>query len=384
MGKLTYVIEQTRKISDTKYRVVLDGLVVHASHPEQADKLIRFESKDDKEALQTFQKVIQKYFHPRDGWTLKEKKPGVADLTPWGPPPPSKEEVESQKKNQRRRQLGWAAEDGIMVLDLKRQKTVNDLEIALDGGGANTIMSVLTSGEDDIGAGFSLLSGRLLEGAMPKLTEIHIDSPWETLTRSAQLPLSGLGLVFEKRRNFTVIGAVGDIDVTASFAQPKLTTLRLLSPELAPGAIDRIARMGAEDLKTLQLGLCVDGDTEGAADPAAEAALLKLPFAQYDELTVTGVTNVAALLEALLKAGRQLPKHTRIDGGNSDDARLIAALLAWKEKAPGTLSLGDALHVAAGPKVQPALEAAAVETFVSPFDSQQRDPKMRELWQVFA
>ena len=93
MGKLTYVIEQTRKISDTKYRVVLDGLVVHASHPEQADKLIRFESKDDKEALQTFQKVIQKYFHPRDGWTLREKKPGVADLTPWGPPPPSKEEI---------------------------------------------------------------------------------------------------------------------------------------------------------------------------------------------------------------------------------------------------------------------------------------------------
>ena len=382
MGKLTYVIEQSRKFSDTRYRVVLDGNVVHASHPESADKLVRFENASEKEALATFQKVIQKYFHPRDGWTLKDKKPGVADLTPWGPRPKSKEELETQAKNERRRQMGWAADGGLMVLELKRQKSVNDLEISLDAGAAATSLTILTSSDDEAGAGMSALCSLLVEGAMPKISEVHVECPWVPLARATTIRLTGFAALLEKRRAFRVIGALGDFDLSAAFTQPALTTLRLFPRQLKGGSIERIGRMGAEDLRVLQLGLADDAGT----DVAAEAAVFKLPFVHLDELSVCGVVDVAATIQRFVAAGRQLPKHVRLDGGGKDDAALRAALAAWTAKtgSASQLSLGENVLRTIDDKTREALETASVGTFASPFEPQQRDEKVRELWQVLA
>ena len=217
---------------------------------------------------------------------------------------------------------------------------------------------------------------------MPKISEVHVECPWVPLARATTIRLTGFAALLEKRRAFRVIGAVGDFDLSAAFTQPALTTLRIFPRQLKGGSIERIGRMGAEDLRVLQLGLADDAGT----DVAAEAAVFKLPFVHLDELSVCGVVDVAATIQRFVAAGRQLPKHVRLDGGGKDDAALRAALAAWTAKtgSASQLSLGENVLRTIDDKTREALETASVGTFASPFEPQQRDEKVRELWQVLA
>jgi len=378
VAKLTYIITLSQP-PFTKARVVLDGTDVHASHPENTARLVRFPNDTAEAALATFQKVIRKYFHPAQGWILDAKKPGVADLEPWGPPPPTKEEQAAIAAKARQRSLGWAMDKEVMVLALSRQRTTSDLEITLDQAKDATVLHVGTNVDDEAGVGLTALLTALEAGAAPNLDEISFDCPTEPLAKSAALRLGGLSRLLEKRQ-FLRFAAVGTFHWPMKAAQHDLDTLRLLSPKLTADLIERIGRTVAPELRTLQVGLSVEQE----ADPDACAAVMKLPMAHLEELTLVGLNDVATTMMMLLGSGRVLPKTVRLDGRCDDDDALQAAISAWHARQSSTLCVGPTLLGAIEEETIAALGDAGITPFASPFEAGQRDARVRALWAQLA
>ncbi len=374
MAKLTYIITLSQP-PFTKARVVLDGNDVHASHPENTARLVRFPNDSGEAALATFQKVIRKYFHPAQGWILDEKKPGVADLEPWGPPPPTKEEQAAAATKARQRSLGWAMDDGVMVLALSRQRTTSDLGIALEQAKDATALHVGTNIDDEAGVGLTALLTALEGGAASNLEEISFDCPSEPTVKAAALRLGGLARLLEKRQ-FLRFTAVGTFHWPLKAAQHDLHTLRLLSPKLTADLVERIGRTVAPELRVLQIGLSVEQE----ADPEACASVMKLPMAQLEELTLVGLNDVATTMMQLLGSGRVLPKSVRLDGRCADDDALQGAISAWHSRQSSTLAVGPTLLGAVEEESITAFGDAGIKPFASPFDAGQRDARVRGLW----
>src|SRR5688500_9948206 len=194
MGKLTYILRNDR--TNAGAHVILDGTDVHASHPKGEHRLITFKNTDDKAALAKFQDVIKQHFHPRDGWVLDEKKPGTA-VYPEFPKAPSPEEVAAAAAAQKLRSLGYVADDDIMVIDLKKQRTVSDLEIALDKARGIETLWALTTAFSDGGGALALFTR--LHKAVPELRGLHLDCPWDTLTRASATSLRCIAQYLEEK-----------------------------------------------------------------------------------------------------------------------------------------------------------------------------------------
>lgn len=379
MAKLTYIIELSQP-PFTKVRVVLDGTDVHASHHQVHSRLVKWPHTSHDEAVATFQKVIRKYFHPSQGWMLKEKKPGVADLEPWGPPPKSAAEVEAEAALRRQRDLGWMSNGEVMVIELKRQKTRRDLEITLERAGEARALHVLMNPADEDGVGLTALLTEIELGAAPNLDEIAFDCPWEPESRASKLQLRGLGRLLEKRQ-LTRFYGVGTFLWPARAVQPDLEVLQLGASLMDADLVERIAKTEAPSLRTLRLALSFEYDVSAEA----VGALLRIKTSQLDELTVLGLPDVPMTMEMLLASGRVLPKAVHLDGVCDDDAALLEVVTAWQKKpsAPA-LSFGDKVYAALAEEAITSLSEARIERFESPFNPAHRDEAARALWAKLA
>ncbi|HEY1100621.1 MAG TPA: hypothetical protein VGF99_16900 [Myxococcota bacterium] len=374
MAKLTYIIELSQP-PFTKVRVVLDGTDVHASHHAQPAKLVKFPNASHDEAVATFQKVIRKYFHPSQGWTLKDKLPGVADLAPWGPPPKTQAELEAEANAERIRKLGYVFDDDTMVIALRRQKTKRDLEIAFEAAGAVSRLVVLTDQDDAEGSVLTAMLGELDLGAAPKLDEIVFDQPFDTLAKAVQIPLRGLSRLVEKRQ-LERFFAAGAFHWPMRAQQPHLETLSLATAQMQADIVERIARTDAPNLKNLHLALAVEQE----AVPEACAAVLRIKLSQLEQLTLIGVPDVPTMLEILATSGRIMPATLALDGSIDDGAALIEVVDAVmaKEKAP-TLRFGEAVYGSIDEETITALSERGIEKFDSPFLPTARDERVRKL-----
>lgn len=388
MGKLTYVVENSHSLRLA--RVVLDGTDVHASHPSDVHKLVRFENDTDKAALETFKKVVEKYFHPRDGWRLKEKRPGVADLTSWAPPPPSEEEKRAAEEEKRaaaeigkRRIQGYAVDGDVMVLDLKRQARLADMEIAFEGAKHVTTLGIITAdGDDERGAWrMPACAGLLESGALPRLAHLTLDCPFEAAGTVAQWEQRGVALILQKLKTLETFSCVGQIDWPRIAALPALRIVRVLSDPLSAENVENIAATRAPLLDAVQLGLSF----EQASDPLAEAALLRLLRPGLAHLSVEGLPDVGATLDAFLASKRALPGELCVDGGVTDEDALIEALARVRKAAPRTtLRTGEEVAGALSDDAAARLTALGVEAFDSRFTPEAADERLRALWNGLA
>lgn len=390
MGKLTYILRNDR--TNAGAHVILDGSDVHASHPRGEHRLISFKNADDKAALAKFQDVIKQHFHPRDGWVLDEKKPGTALYPEW-PVQPSPDEVAAAAAAQKLRSLGYVADTDIMVIDLKKQRTVSDLEIALDKArGIETLWALTTAFSD--GAGTQALFTRLHE-AVPKLRALHLDSPWDTLTRSASTSLRGLPGYLEQKKDLGELGATGEIRLVKPLVQIELTTLALCSDPIDAATMDHLAKRRTPKLATLHLALAVEGE----ADPAAVKLVPSLLASRLSTLTVEGLPDVTETITELLAASASalkrspLPASVRLDGSCADGAALVAAVATWIERGssslltstvPSKLELGDGVRGDLDDETLAVIEEKLGDPYVSPFSPEAHDPRAKLLWSILA
>jgi hypothetical protein len=376
MGKLTYLLTNDRNLR--KAHVLIDGTDVHASHPRGEPRLVTFKTGSDKDALAKFQELIKTHFHPRDGWILAEKKPGVADY-PEFPKPPTEEELAAAAAAVRARKLGYAQDGTYMVLDVSRQRTVGDLEIALERAGDTEQLWVITALDDEDGASAHSVFSRL-EAAAPKLRTLAVDCPWDTLTRSAGVPLPGLGAFLDKRRTLERLSVTGQAVWSRPLAMPQLTELSLCADPLDPEALARITPKSLPALKTLRLGLAV----EDVADQEAIERVPSLPLAQLDTLTVTALPDVAAMMTRLLKSAKALPAHVELDGSVADGEVLLALVKRWQKETQASLALGEEARGDVDEDTDAALEEAIGSAFSSPFAPDAQDPRAQALWKRIA
>lgn len=390
MGKLTYILRNDRTAASA--HVILDGTDVHASHPKGEHRLITFRNTDDKAALAKFQDVIKQHFHPRDGWVLDDKKPGTALYPEW-PKQPSPEEVAAAAAAQKLRSLGYVADTDIMVIDLKRQRTVSDLEIALDKARGVETMWALTTAFSD-GAGTQALFTRLHE-AVPKLQALGVDSPWDTLTRSSATSLRGLAGYLEQKKDLSELRATGDLQLVKPLVQTEMTTLALCSDPISATTMEQLAKRRTPKMTGLHLRLAVEAEP----DPAAVSAVPSLLASRLAELTVEGLPDVTETITQLLAASSSalkrspLPASVRLDGGCADGDALVAAVTAWIERGTSTLStstvpskleLGDDVRGSLDEELLAVIEEKVGATFVSPFSPEAQDPRAKQLWTILA
>ena len=311
---------------------------------------------------------------------LQEKKPGFADLEPWGPPPKSAAEIEAEATLRRQRDLGWMSNGDVMVIELRRQKTKRDLEITLERAAETRALHVLMNPGDEEGVGLTTLLAELELGAAPHLDETAFDCPWEPEARSSKLQLRGLARLLEKRQ-FTRFFGVGTFLWPTRAVQPDLETLQLGASLMDADLVERIARTEAPALRKLALGLSFEYEVT----PEAVGALLRLKTAQLEELTVMGLADVPMTMEMLLASGRVLPKLVYLDGICDDDDGLLEAVTAWQKKpsAP-TLSFGDQVYGALGEDTISTLSQTGIQRFESPFNPSNRDLAARNLWAKLA
>jgi hypothetical protein len=390
MGKLTYILRNDR--TNAGAHVILDGTDVHASHPKGEHRLITFKNVDDKAALAKFQDVIKQHFHPRDGWVLDDKKPGTAVYPEW-PKQPSPEEVAAAAAAQKLRSLGYVADDDIMVIDLKKQRTVSDLEIALDKArGVETLWALTTAFSD--GGGTQALFTRLHK-AVPELSALFLDSPWDTLTRASATSLRGLAGYLEEKRDLVQLGATGEVRLVKPLVQTELTTLALCSDPIDALTMEQLAKRKTPKLATLHLRLCVEGE----ADPAAVSAVPSLLASRLSTFTVEGLPDVTDTITQLLAVSASalkrspLPANVRLDGSCGDGDALVAAVNAWIERGASTLSTSTVpSKLELGEDVRSMLDDAALTiideklgaAYVSPFAPEAHDPRAKQLWSILA
>lgn len=377
MGKLTYVLRNDRTLA--RAHVIVDGLDVHASHPKGEHKLISFKTESDKAALTKFQDVIKQHFHPREGWVLDAKKPGVAEY-PEFPKPATDEEIAAAAAATRQRRLGYVLDGEMMVLDLKRQRSVGDLEIALERAVGVTDLWVLTTPADNDGAGPRSLFTRL-HAAAPKLRALMIDCPFEPLARAAATELPGLAGFLEQRKNLVRLAVTGEMRLTKPLLQESLTTLAVCAGPVDAVTMEQLARRRTPQLMTIEL--CVS--VEGEADADAVAAVPSLLASTLDTLTVIGLPDVAATITQLLESKRPLPAQVELDGSCADGDALLAAVKLWQTRAPKSrLEIGEHVRGLVDEAANAALEAAVEDAFPSPFSPEAHDPRARALWATLA
>jgi hypothetical protein len=390
MGKLTYILRNDRTNSGA--HVILDGTDVHASHPRGEHRLISFKNTDDKAALAKFQDVIKQHFHPRDGWVLDEKKPGTAVYPEW-PKQPSPEEVAAAAAMQKLRSLGYVADDDIMIIDLKKQRTVSDLEIALDKArGIQTLWALTTAFSD--GGGTQALFTRLHE-AVPELRALHLASPWDTLTRSAATSLRGLAGYLEQKKDLEELGATGEVRLTKPLVQASMTSLAVCSDPIDATTMDQLAKRRTPKLATLHLCLAVEAEP----DAAAVALVPSLLASRLATLTVEGLPDVTDTITQLLAASASalkrspLPANVRLDGSCGDGAALVAAVDKWIEQGtsslststvPSKLELGDVVRGDLDDATLAVIEEKLGEPYVSPFAPEAYDERAKQLWSILA
>jgi hypothetical protein len=126
---------------------------------------------------------------------------------------------------------------------------------------------------------------------------------------------------------------------------------------------------------------------EGAVDPTAEAAVTRLPLGQLEELVLEGVSDAPAMITRLLSGPpKARPKRVCIDGSVREDDDLIASAQLFAKSAPESqLRIGENIGNTISEETQQALvEIVGEETYTSPFDVSNHDPRVRDLWQIFA
>lgn len=371
MGKLTYLLRNERTLA--KAHVIVDGTDVHASHPRGEHRLITFKTDNDKAALAKFQDVIKQHFHPRDGWVLEEKKPGLA-VYPEFPKPPSEAEIAAAAAAQRQKSLGYVIEDKTMVLNLEKQRTVGDMEIAL--GHAAGILDLWALTKSDDGQSARALFLRLHEAA-PKLRGLFLDCPWQTLTRSCATPLPGLPAYLDEHRTLERISVVGEVNLTKPLQQDALASLALCADPIDADTIGvALAQRKTPKLATLHLNMAV----EGSADGDAVDALPSILNAPLETLTLEGLPNVEEMIAHVL-AAKHVPSVVRLDGSCGDGDALVAAVNNWSDAAKGKLLLGSNVRDLLDDEASTQVEAKlGEEWFTSPFAPESQDPKVRELW----
>src|SRR5581483_1394768 len=118
--------------------------------------------------------------------------------------------------------LGYAVDGDWMALDLSKQRTISDLEIALEHAGGVTVLWALTTGGD---AGLQALLTRL-HAAIPTLRELFIDNPWEQLGRACKSDPRGLDAYLAQHKTLTRLQVTGVLSsLTRPIVQAGLTTL---------------------------------------------------------------------------------------------------------------------------------------------------------------
>jgi hypothetical protein len=390
VGKLTYILRNDR--TNAGAHVILDGTDVHASHPKGEHRLITFRNSDDKAALAKFQDVIKQHFHPRDGWVLGDKKPGAAIYPEW-PVPPSPEEVAAAAAAQKLRQLGYVADDDIMIIDLKKQRTVSDLEIALDKARGVQTLWALTTGFSD-GAGTQALFTRL-GAAVPLLQSLHLDCPWDLPARAALTSLRGVAGYLEAKRALATVTLTGEVRLSKPLAQDHLVTLAICSEPIDGATMDALAKRKTPRLTTLHLCLAVEGE----ADADAVKLVPSLLASRLETLTVEGLPDVTETITQLMAASASalkrapLPAHVRLDGLCDDGAALKTAVTQWIERGasslstssvPSQLELGVEARALLDEETLTFVDEKLGAPYASPFSPDAYDPRAKQLWSILA
>lgn len=141
-----------------------------------------------------------------------------------------------------------------------------------------------------------------LEEAKPKaLTALIIDTYWQTITRTAAVPLGSVCSLINACPNLASAFMIGDFVVSQSITSQSLESLTLLADPFDPKSARRILESPAPVLRQLTLGLRYEYGSKADADIASAINDKALPSLQ--ELTIANADDPVPIFRKVMSSG---------------------------------------------------------------------------------